>query len=456
MYIIYDGVIVLLCSTLSTELSILSERVRLLNMQTCFAVDEDVWPPNQQKKFIPLLLAHYECQHTGKPKATLRSIQPDRLYSKCVCTREVLYFNSLAQLQVNDDVQFILIEELPGVGKSLLLQYKWTANMLIVHKVDDYSWQLNQVKKFTPLILIHHERHYQALVITELAQAGDIASQNYQNGGEGIVFLLDGFDEFPVEMQEHFWNSKVCECHVLSNLVMSSHPYALENIYKKATHRVDILGFTETDLIKQALPTIVEVLSKYFEGNLIIDDLCFNMICLCKKRIAYSTQLYDYFICLTEKLMTISFVSFSTQEFLGAWLLPAEEQLTLEEKFWIGVHSNKFAIYTLFTNEFQQFHAGGEVLETFLKDQLQCFHLFCSSYKTKDGISYHFLNCGPSNGLSRYQNQHSVTHSLDQNSHSGNQIKCSDDTNEAIQSHYDNHSQSSDHQDNVKESMVCI
>ena len=40
-------------------ISILSDRTRQVSIQTRFAVDEDEWPPNQPKTFIPLLLLHH-------------------------------------------------------------------------------------------------------------------------------------------------------------------------------------------------------------------------------------------------------------------------------------------------------------------------------------------------------------------------------------------------------------
>ena len=51
-------------------LSILSDRVRQLNTQTRFAVDEDTWPPNQPQEFTPLLLVHQKGQQSFKQAIT--------------------------------------------------------------------------------------------------------------------------------------------------------------------------------------------------------------------------------------------------------------------------------------------------------------------------------------------------------------------------------------------------
>ena len=347
------------------------------------------------------------------------------------------------------------------------------------------------------------------------------------NSDKVFFFLFNGFDEFPVELQESFWNSKVLEHHVLSqsDLVVSSRPHALENLHKETTLRVDILGCTETDFIKEAL-TSAE-LTKYFESDVIINDLCFipfnivTFIYLCEKGTSNSTQLCNCFvyatICrhlakfghpldnatidlvnvtepyellvhrlselsfedldnnesiftleemtailpdnaanpdgfsllqtvqyfrITEKLMTFSFLNFSIQEFLAAyhfsWHPPAEDLLILKEKFWGHLHSNAFTLFN-FNNGFL---SGGKGLEIFLKDQLLCRHLLCSFHETEHGNSHQLPNCDPHfNDLSRHlnhQNQHFIDHSHDQNSPS------------------DNQSHSSSHQDDVKESIVCI
>lgn len=44
------------------EMSLLSEDMKKMNVETQLAIDEDVWPPNKPKRFIPLLVI----QHPGE------------------------------------------------------------------------------------------------------------------------------------------------------------------------------------------------------------------------------------------------------------------------------------------------------------------------------------------------------------------------------------------------------
>ena len=329
----------LLCApfyVLLIGVSILSDRVRQLNIQTRFAIDEDAWPPNQPQDFTPLLLVHHEGQYTFKPTAALQlagSIQSGRPYFKCYpqdshqSQREALdnskttkqLVDILAPLQKRDNAQFILVEGLPGIGKSLLLQeiaYNWAKGMLL------------QQIKLVLFIQLRSPAVQQVSLVADLFQlvcegdkkAPGIATASsdhfFENKGEGLVFLFDGFDEFPGHLQKGSLITSILKRKVLPHcgLVVSSRPHASVRLRQQATIRVDILGFAIEErklYIEQSLkgqPRAVKELTEYLEGNLMINGLCFipfNMVILIylyKQGIplpSNSTQLYNYFICLT-------------------------------------------------------------------------------------------------------------------------------------------------------------
>ena len=318
---------------------ILSNMICQLNVQARFRVDDDTWPPDHPKNFTPLLLIHYEGHHnlqqamaitkltqTGNI-ASLASSQPvpkrlkidsnqslQEVLDTSSVTKEVEQI--LAPLEKNDAPQFILVEGPPGIGKSILLKeiaYRWGDKqilkafkfVLLVCLRDPIVQQTTSVCDLLQLFCVGYRR---ALEITNTCD-----DYLFQNGGKDIVFLLDGFDEFPVELQKKSLVSKILERRLLPKcgLIVSSRPHASENLRKHATLRVDILGFTETErvnFIKQALPHAAKELTKYLEGNLTINGLCFipfNMVILIylyKQGIplpSNSTHLYNYFICLT-------------------------------------------------------------------------------------------------------------------------------------------------------------
>jgi len=139
-----------------------------------FAFSKDTWPPIQPKDFTPVYLLHHRGQRIKKPVFALKLaeyINSDKSPSKCYPQnnlKEAPDINKtikqlvdiLAPQQESDDAQCILVEGLPRIGKSSLL----------------HGIAYKRAKKFTPLILIHREKHckpHQAVVITEL---GDVAA----------------------------------------------------------------------------------------------------------------------------------------------------------------------------------------------------------------------------------------------------------------------------------------
>ena len=329
----------LLCApfyVLLIGVSILSDRVRQLNIQTRFAVDEDAWPPNQPQDFTPLLLVHHEGQYTFKPTAALQlagSIQSGRPYFKRYpqdshqSQREALdnskttkqLVDILAPLQQSDNAQFILVEGLPGIGKSLLLQeiaYNWAKGMLLqqiklVLFIQLRSPAVQQVSLVADLFQLICEGDKKAPGI-----AAASSDHFFENKGKGLVFLFDGFDEFPEYLQKDSLITSILKRKVLPDcgLIVSSRPHASVTLRQQATIRVDILGFAKEErklYIEQSLkgqPHAVRELTEYLEGNLTINGLCFipfNMVILIylyKQGIplpSHSTQLYNYFICLT-------------------------------------------------------------------------------------------------------------------------------------------------------------
>ena len=316
--------------------SILSDRVKQLSIQTRFAVDKDTWPPNRPKDFIPVLLIHHQGEHTVKQAAALQlaeSVQLGGVHPKHYpqeshqSLREALdnskttkhLVDILAPLQESDGAHLVLVEGLPGIGKSLLLQeiaYQWSIGKLLqkfklVLLLQLRSPAVQQVSLVADLFQLVCKRQTNATEITTAC-----SKYLFNNNGKDVVFLFDGYDEFPVNLQKDSLVADILKRQVLPHcgLVVSSRPHASVGLREDATIRVDILGFAEDErklYIEQSLkeqPHAVKELTEYLEGNLTINGLCFipfNMVILIylyKKGIplpSNSTQLYNYFICLT-------------------------------------------------------------------------------------------------------------------------------------------------------------
>ena len=317
------------------------------NVRERFNTDEETWPPDQPKNFTPLVLIHHQGQHsmkqatamaqliqtgdidditslasnqsvpTNHPKLDSHKPLQEALDSSTV-TKELTEI--LAPLEQSKEPQFILIEGAPGIGKSILL------------KELAYRWGNKQLLKTFKLVLLVPLRDptvQQASLIKHLLQLFcnredtrathiSTACTDYlvQNGGKDLVFLFDGFDEFPETLQKNSLIADILKRKVLPYcaLVVSSRPHATAHLRERATVRVDILGFTEIErnqFIQQALkeqPQRIKELTQYLDDHFTISSLCvvpFNMVVLLflyKQGISLpnnSTQLYNHFICLT-------------------------------------------------------------------------------------------------------------------------------------------------------------
>ena len=226
----------------------------------------------------------------------------------------------LAPLVESKEASFILIEGAPGIGKSMLLKevaYRWGKQhilqiyelVLLICLRDPSSRQVKSVDDLLQLFCIGDKN------ATEIVSA--CAQYLLANGGKNLVLLLDGYDEYPEDLQENSLFANILKRRLLPfcGLVVSSRPHASGHFHKQATIRVDILGFTETErehYIRQALsdqPHQIKELTQYLHQHPSIDSICFipfNMVILLylyKLGIPLpnnsSTKLYFDFICCT-------------------------------------------------------------------------------------------------------------------------------------------------------------
>jgi len=237
----------------------------------------------------------------------------------CKTTYELI--DILTPLKENCDPQFILVEGLPGIGKSELLQeilYRWSKKQLPV------------LKKFSLVLLVQlrNPAVQQASLVNELFEiffqgdhrATEIATACseyfFDNAGKDLIFLFDGFDELPKNVQNNSLIAGILNRRVLPqcSLVLSSRPHASLQLRQQATVTVNVLGFSEEQrrlFIKQSLkenPKRVTELTEYLASHPTINDLCyipFTMVALLflySQKISLpinSVDLYNSFVCLT-------------------------------------------------------------------------------------------------------------------------------------------------------------
>jgi len=138
----------------------------------------------------------------------------------------------------------------------------------------------------------------------------------FKSAGKDVIFLFDGFDEFPKNLQRDSLIASILKRQVLPKcgLVVSSRPHASVNLRRQATVKVDILGFAEEErklYIEQSLkeyPHKVKELTDYLANHLTINGLCYVPFIMVALLYLYeqgiplpnnSSDLYNRFICLT-------------------------------------------------------------------------------------------------------------------------------------------------------------
>ena len=303
------------------EVAILSNRVRQINVQTRFMVDDNIWPPEQPTSFTPLLLIHHQGHRTPEQVTAMAKLLHAGDIQKMLGTSKAtkVIEEILSPLEKSKEASFVLIEGAPGIGKTVLLKeiaYRWGSKQFfqkfeLVLLICLRDPCLQQIKSVSNLLQLFYKGDDNATKVVR-------ACSEYlsKSGGKNIILLLDGYDEYPEHLQKSSLIMDIIKRQVLPycGLVISSRPHASGHLHKQANIRVDILGFTETErehYIKQALPDQphkIEELTQYLHQQPSVDSICFipfNMVVLLylhKLGIALpknSTELYHHFICST-------------------------------------------------------------------------------------------------------------------------------------------------------------
>ena len=327
----------------------MSKHAKRVYKRTKYRLSETTWPPEQPKEFTPVVLMHHQSQPSSKDTIALTKAlysidlndinavfatgnqyiinQHPQLKCHGDCLQTFLNTSKvtkdikeiLAPLEENDDPQLILIEGAPGIGKTILLKeiaFKWSENRLLA-------------KFKLVLLLCLRDQCVQKLssadqLFSNHQQYGtnhmDTAKLCYEyfseNGGEDILFLLDGYDELPINMKEDSLIASIINHRLFldCSLIISSRPHASVHLRQQATCRVDVLGFTEDEknyFIQSSLrgrPQAITELSQYLSSHSSVNNLCsvpFHLAALLflfKEGIplpSNSTKLYSLFICLT-------------------------------------------------------------------------------------------------------------------------------------------------------------
>ena len=289
----------------------LIEYLRERYLETRYIPEGKEWPPNQPKYYVNLTVIYYDPgSHTNVEmnfgtkhnkcvnltnNNTMAFSHVTNWQSRCPnvkfrVTREItdLFtadpFISSLETDTNpaNIVKSILIEGAPGTGKTIFLKeiaYRW-ANGTILDNA-----------KIVFLIFLRDSRFQSVTTISEMLQYFDcleekeiaaVVQQLKQSNGEGVVFLIDGLDEYPGALQNTFL-ARLIDRTILSKcmLVITSRPCASLSLHNKVEQRIELLGFgiKERDnyILKylKSLPKEREKLELYLEEHPMLNSLVY-------------------------------------------------------------------------------------------------------------------------------------------------------------------------------------
>ena len=190
----------------------------------------------------------------------------------------------------DEQLRFVLIEGEPGIGKSTLakeLALRWA-------KKSDQLLSNYAIVIFIPLRL---ETYHKAKTIEDLfIDVEDISmtkvkSEIKKKNGAGVLWILDGFDELPINLRKNksvFIQLINHEILYKSTVIVTGRPVAskplLDFLPDNSSKCISLRGFDSNKTLEYASKyfqinnneVIVSKFKDYYNGNLVIESMMYN------------------------------------------------------------------------------------------------------------------------------------------------------------------------------------
>ena len=159
--------------------------------------------------------------------------------------RKEIAIEEIMETESEDRGRVVLVEGAPGIGKSTL---SWQ----LCRKWEDFAC----MKKYS-LVMLLRLREERVQKITSISQLfyscedSSLADEVVKNQGSGILFILDGFDELPLRLQNESFLLDLIGARILpqSKVLVTTRPSAtsrlLTSCRPQIQKRIEILGFTQ-------------------------------------------------------------------------------------------------------------------------------------------------------------------------------------------------------------------
>ena len=226
-------------------------------------IPDNKWPPTPSTKYINLACINRETvkKHEADEftKYTIQGSIDDICHKKTQTSMEQVACKLKKKVRVGYKVEevyvfpeVVLVGGAPGVGKTTFaweLCHRWAHGTLL----KDYSLvvllrlrdrSVREAKHFIDLF------PYPTKSLSE-----SLADEVLRNNGEGVLFVLEGFDELPENMrtESSIYLDLIKGCLLPSSTVLvTSRPWAVSDLHwrcsKRITQWIEILGFTKQQI----------------------------------------------------------------------------------------------------------------------------------------------------------------------------------------------------------------
>ena len=251
-------------------------------MQVHVASASKKWLPSPTQQFFNLAIIKKERVHRGKidDEFVLQSIHgqiDDILLAKSPIDLEDIFKN------IEGERKVILIDGAPGSGKSTLaihITQGWSKGVLfqeftIVILVQLRDPAVQSAKSIADL-----------LPCPDIETARQVASSITASNGRSILWVMDGWDELPLCLQDDsFLRDMIAPPHIspitLSSVIVTSRPISSGDLSQLVSSRIEVLGFSSeeqrqyfTECLKEDTKAVDALLERLSE-NPAIEGSCF-------------------------------------------------------------------------------------------------------------------------------------------------------------------------------------